>query len=158
MHAPKGLRGEMNMRKMIVPILSCALLAGSVLAAESQDEGEPSATIDLHGGAVAAGVDFVWGRGDLAYQGKKYPFKISGVSVADVGVAHITGAGVVYHLKDPSDFSGNYTTVSAGVTVAGGGAVAMLKNEHGVVIKLLETSQGLRFSLAGEGVDINLKR
>jgi hypothetical protein len=39
----------------------------------------------------------------------------------------------------------------------GGGGAAYLKNQNGVVIKLLATQIGLRFTLAGEGVKVNLK-
>ena len=53
-------------------------------------------------------------------------------------------------------FDGNYTAASAGLTVAGGGSAAILRNEHGVVIKLLSTTEGLRFNLAAEGVNIKL--
>ena len=60
-------------------------------------------------------------------------------------------------LQNLEDFNGNYTAVSAGLTVAGGGSVAVLRNEHGVVIKLHATTAGLRFTLAAEGVAIKLK-
>ena len=69
----------------------------------------------------------------------------------------INASGDVYHVQDLKDFDGNYTTVSAGLTVVGGGSVAILRNEHGVVIKLHATTEGLRFNLAAEGVDIKLK-
>jgi hypothetical protein len=32
-----------------------------------------------------------------------------------------------------------------------------MKNEHGVVIKLLSTTQGLRFNLSGNGVKVQLQ-
>jgi hypothetical protein len=66
-------------------------------------------------------------------------------------------SGDVYHLQSLQDFSGHYTVASAGVTVAGGGAVAVLRNEHGVLIKLRESTAGLRFNFASEGVRIKLK-
>ena len=37
------------------------------------------------------------------------------------------------------------------------GSATYLKNDHGVVIKLLATSQGLRFNLSGNGVTVKLK-
>jgi len=42
------------------------------------------------------------------------------------------------------------------MTVAGGGSVAYLKNEHGVVIKLHSTEVGLKFNLAANGVKVTL--
>jgi hypothetical protein len=60
-------------------------------------------------------------------------------------------------LKNLGDFDGNYSAVTAGITVAGGGSAALLKNQHGVVIKLLSTTEGPRFNLSANGIDIKLK-
>ena len=147
------------MRKLTISILACALFAGAALADNSTTTpaDEPDATVDFTGGNFSLGVGFVWGNGDLVYKGSKHTFKLSGVSIVDVGASHITASGVVYNLKNLSDFSGNYTALSAGATVAGGGSAVVLRNENGVVIKLLSTAEGLRFNLAAEGVDIHLK-
>ncbi len=151
------------MRNKTLSMLACAVIAGAAFADDSTSNPtatiseEPSATVDLTGGSIAAGVGYVWGHGNLIYQGKSHQFSLSGLSIVDVGVAHITASGVVYHLKDISDFNGNYVAVSAGLTVAGGGSAAVLKNEHGVVIKLLSTTQGLRFNLSGDGVGVKLR-
>ena len=150
------------MRHLTLSTLACALLAGAAMAddvpsapATSTAE-QPNATIDLTGGTVAAGIGYVWGNGHLTYKGAQHAFKLAGVSIVDVGASHITASGVVYHLRNLRDFSGNYTTVSAGLTVAGGGSVVVLRNQNGVVIKLLSTAQGLRFNLSADGVNIKL--
>jgi hypothetical protein len=151
------------MRNMTVSMLACALIATAAFAEDSPTDQSantaerPDGTIDLTGGSFAVGVGYVWGDGALMYEGAKHKFKLSGVSIIDVGGAHITATGDVYHLQSLKDFDGNYTTVSAGLTVAGGGSVAVLRNEHGVVIKLHATTAGLRFNLAAEGVGIKLK-
>ena len=80
---------------------------------------------------IAAGIGFVWGKGELVYGGQKHPFKLSGVSIADVGGAHITASGIVYNQTTLDDFNGNYTAVTAGVTVGGGGSAAILRNATG---------------------------
>jgi hypothetical protein len=82
--------------------------------------------------------------------------QISGVSLVDVGAANISASGHVYNLKNLADFSGNYVAMTAGMTVAGGGSAAYLKNEHGVVIKLHSTDVGLRFNLSADGVKVKL--
>jgi hypothetical protein len=117
----------------------------------------PSGSVRLKGGSIAAGVGYVWGHGTLAYGNKHYRFKLSGISVVDVGAASITASGDVYNLKGIRDFDGNYSAVTAGLTVAGGGSVAYLKNENGVVIKLVSTTEGLRFNLSADGVHIKLQ-
>ena len=151
------------MRHTTIAVLACALLAGAAFADDSGKDSsakaaeDPDATINLTGGSIAAGVGYVWGNGDLVYKGKTYKFKLSGVSIVDVGAAHITASGVVYNLKDIANFNGNYATATAGITVAGGGSAAVLKNQNGVVIKLLATTEGLRFNLSADGVSIKLK-
>jgi hypothetical protein len=152
-----------QIHRLALSTLAGALLAGTAFAADPSDAtsaavaDEADATVDLTAGSVAAGVGYVWGSGDMIYRGQKHPFKLSGVSIVDVGAARIAASGVVYHLKNLSDFEGNYTAVTAGITVAGGGSAALLKNQHGVVIKLLSTTEGLRFNLSANGIDIKLK-
>jgi hypothetical protein len=63
----------------------------------------------------------------------------------------------VHKLAQLFDFAGNYVAVGAGITIAGGGTALYLKNEHGVVIKLLSTDVGLKFKLSADGVRIVLK-
>ena len=74
-----------------------------------------------------------------------------------MGATNITASGDGYNLKTLSDFAGNYVAVSAGLTVAGGGSAAYLKNEHGVVVKLRTTDVGLKFKFAADGVHVTLK-
>jgi hypothetical protein len=153
---------EVSMRHMI-SAFALVLLSTAAFAADSPGSAavttgpdEVDATVDLTAGSVAAGIGYVWGGGELIYQGQKRKFKISGLSVVDVGAAHITASGVVYHLKNVSDFNGNYTAVTAGLTIGGGASAALLKNEHGVVIKLISTTSGLRFNLAAAGIGLKL--
>jgi hypothetical protein len=119
----------------------------------------PSAYMWLSGGSVAVGIGYVWGNGTLYFSKdqKQYKFKLSGVSVVDVGGAGITAEGEVYNLARPADLSGNYSAVTAGLTVIEGGSVAYLKNDNGVVIKLHSQTGGLRFNLSANGMHITLQ-
>jgi hypothetical protein len=82
---------------------------------------------------------------------------LNGLSIVDVGASSISASGEVYHLNSLSDFDGNYVTLSAGATIAGGADAIYLQNQHGVVIKLATTAIGLRFNLAAGGVNLALK-
>lgn len=150
------------MRPLAVTAVACALLSGVALADSSTQggaaiSGAPDATVELSGGAVAAGIGFQWGHGDIVYQGQKHRFSLTGLSIVDVGVADITGSGVVYNLHNLEDLNGNFVAATAGLTVAGGGEADYLRNENGVVIKLLATSKGLRFNLSANGMKIKLQ-
>lgn len=115
-------------------------------------------TVTLKGGSVAAGIGYTWGHGELDYQNKTHRFTIKGISIVDVGASEFNAKGEVYNLERLDDFAGNYVAAAAGVAVAGGATATYLKNEHGVVIKLIATDIGLQFNLAAEGVHIALKK
>jgi hypothetical protein len=147
------------MRNAIAALFACFFLAGTgFTAADTATANDnPDATLELTGGAIAAGVGYVWGHGVLIYHGAKHKFSVSGLSIVDVGAASISASGVVYNLKNLDDLTGNYVAASAGLTIAGGGDVVILRNQHGVLIRMLATSQGLRFNLAGNGVGLKLE-
>jgi hypothetical protein len=118
--------------------------------------GPTEGTISFTGGAVAIGVGFQWGSGTLVYQGQQYSFRMDGLSVVDIGVTRVTGTGTVHNLRKVADFSGNYVSISAGATLAGGGSVSSLRNQNGVVIDGITTAQGVRLTLAPGGVNVTL--
>ena len=154
------------MHKSILSLFVMVLVSG-VAAADSASstpaiaEGAiPSAYVWLSGGSVAIGIGYTWGHGTLYYSKdqKQYKFKLSGVSIADVGGAGINAEGEVYNLTSPADLSGDYTAVTAGVTIIEGGSVAYLKNQKGVVIKLHSQTGGLRFNLSTNGMHLTLQQ
>ncbi|HEY5869584.1 MAG TPA: hypothetical protein VI542_29150 [Candidatus Tectomicrobia bacterium] len=98
------------------------------------------------------------GGGVLTYQGKEYPFSIDGLSIVDVGVSKAEANGTVYNLKRLEDFNGNYTGVTAGATVAGGGGATTIRNQNGVAIDMVGTTVGLKFKLSVDGVKMTLKK
>jgi len=130
-------------------------LGGGAFAAEDE---KPDATLKLSGGSVAAGVGINWGGGTLTFQGKEHTVDVKGLSVGDVGVTKIEASGKVYNLKKLEDFDGNYAAVGAGATVAGGGSVVTMKNQNGVKVDLVATTQGVKFALGGGGVDMKIKK
>lgn|ERR1700742_253234 len=144
----------------IVLTSSVASADGGSPPAPVPDGAIPSAYVWLSGGTVAVGIGYTWGHGTLYFSKdqKQYKFKLSGVSLADVGGAGITAEGEVYNLVNPADLSGNYNAVTGGVTIIEGGSLAYLKNDKGVVIKLHSQTGGLRFNLAAEGMKITLQQ
>jgi hypothetical protein len=155
------------MRKLFLSLFATVVVSTVAVAAEGDsaappvaERAIPSAYVWLSGGSVAIGIGYTWGHGTLYYSKdqKQYKFKLSGVSIADVGGAGITAEGEVYNLSSPADLSGNYSAVTAGVTVIEGGSVAYLKNDNGVVIKLHSQTGGLRFNLSANGMHITLQQ
>jgi hypothetical protein len=133
--------------------LATAMLLASFPVMTFADE-QPDATVDYSGGSVALGIGYSWGQGVLHYKGQDYPFHINGLSIANVGASSVQASGSVYHLYRVSDFPGNYTAGSAGVTIAGGVAGTAMSNQNGVVIQMGATTQGLQFTLAPSGIAV----
>ena len=98
------------------------------------DERLPSGLVTLNLKSVALGVGGSWGDGTLSYQGRSYPFSISGLSLVDVGISSFTGAGKVYDLRSPADLTGTYAASQATFAVAGGASAMTMKNDRGVTI------------------------
>jgi hypothetical protein len=141
----------------MIGLAAIAALGLALTVARAQDK-TPDATLKLSGGSVAAGIGISWGGGTLTYNGKDYPIDVKGLSVGDVGITKVEGSGKVYNLKNLNDFNGNYTAVMAGATVAGGGSVSAMKNQNGVTVELVSTTQGVKFALGGGGVDMKIKQ
>jgi hypothetical protein len=151
------------MRYMRVSILACVLLTGAAFAGDpasgpsTEIADAPTANLELTAGSVAAGIGYTWGHGEITYQGARHKFSISGISVVDVGIINMSASGTVYHLTKLEDLNGNYVAAAAGLTIAGGGDAVVLKNEHGVFIKLLSTDRGLRFNLSASGIHVTVE-
>ncbi len=141
-----------------IGILSVAfcLMAGFAQAAGKAMR--PDATLRLSSKAVAAGVGISWGKGTLTYKGKDYPVSVSGLSLGKVGITKVTATGEVYGLKKLEDFSGNYTSANADITLAGGRSGVTMKNQNGVTVFVSATSKGVDLTIGASGVDIKLKK
>jgi hypothetical protein len=116
----------------------------------------PDARITFSGNEVALGIGYSWGSGTISFAGAQRPFHIKGLSIANVGVTSITANGEVFNLRRVEDFAGNYAAVAAEATVGGGASVTYLRNQNGVVIKIIATTAGFDFQLSGNGVGITL--
>jgi hypothetical protein len=144
---------------VVLLVLVLALVfSGAAFAAEKKTEKKPDATLTLTEGQVALGIGWSWGKGELTYKGKKYPFKVEGLSVGDIGITKAEATGNVSNLKKLDDFSGKYLSAAAEATVGlGAGAVAM-QNDKGVVVYLFPKTKGVNLKLAGEGVKFTLEK
>ena len=135
-------------------VLAAALVCvGGVAAADDK----PSGTVTIESKSVALGIGVSWGDGKLRYKGKTYSFSVKGLSIVDLGVSKVSARGKVFHLNKAEDFSGSYAAAQAGAAVGGGMSAVALKNQNGVVMELTSTQTGVKFTLAGEGIEIKLK-
>ena len=121
-------------------------------------ESRPLITVWLESSVAAAGARFVWGHGQVNYRDGRHSFGISGLFTEDVGTATISATGSVMHLRNLADLNGHYLASDEGTPMTGSDLATYLKNEHGVVIKLVAPEAGPAFRLTANGVVVRLKR
>ena len=124
------------------------------------DERVPSGLVTLTLRSVALGVGGSSGEGVLNFQGRSYPFSISGMSLGDIGISTYTGAGKVYDLRSPGDLTGTYAASQATFAIAGGNTAMSMKNDRGVTIVVLKNEgqeSGTQLSMGPAGMKITLK-
>ena len=144
-------------RRWIVPVLLFAIVALLAPLASAEDKA-PDATLRLSEGSVAAGIGWNWGKGTLSYMGKTYHFKVSGVTVAEVGITRAEASGSVYNLKSVDDFNGVYAAAGAEGTAGKGAGVSSLRNSKGVVINLKSETKGANIKIAAEGLKLEIEK
>ncbi len=138
-------------------ILGLAVFSFGASAADAPKK--PSGTVSINETQFALIVGGSTGGGILTYQGKKYPFKIGGMSLgANVGASKLAATGEVYDLTDVSKFPGTFTKLESSITLGGGVGGTVLKNENGVIMRLTSTSEGLQFNLSASGVTVKLDK
>ncbi|MGZ8521757.1 MAG: hypothetical protein ACXWX7_16585 [Candidatus Binatia bacterium] len=124
------------------------------------EERVPTGLVTLNMKSVAVGVGSTQGDGVLNFQGKSYPFSISGLSLVDVGISNFTGAGKVYDLKSPTDIAGTYAASQSTFAIAGGETAMSMKNDRGVTIVVLKNEgqkSGTQLSMGPAGMKITMK-
>ena len=141
----------------VVVVLLGFAVAPAGQAQEQEAPKEPSGTIEIDQTQMALLISGSLGGGVLHYQGESYDFKIGGLGVGGVGIAHIKASGEVYSLDDLVDFPGVYGQVStgwaAGATKSGG---MWLQNPKGVTLRLDTERDGLILTAGAEGVLIRM--
>jgi hypothetical protein len=132
----------MNIRSFFTAtVLGLALVTGAAHAADKKKQvGEVSIN-------------------ELNFNGKKYTFKIGGLSLgANIGISKMSATGGVYDLTNISKFPGTYVKLDGSVALGGGVGNMTLKNEHGVIMALKGTTEGLQLNVSASGVQVTLEK
>jgi hypothetical protein len=152
-------RSYMTSIRKILSFLILGLAIFSFGASAADAPKKPSGTVSINETQFALIIGGSTGGGVLTYQGKQYPFKLSGMSLgANVGVSKLSASGEVYDLSDISKFSGTFTKLESSITLGGGVGGTVLRNENGVIMRLSSTSQGLQLNLSASGVTVKLDK
>ena len=146
-------------RRTTLAIAAAGLLIASAAWAQRDPgvSGPVSGTITLSAKGAAVGVGYTWGDGILTYKGRKYPFTVNGITIADIGFSRVTGRGRVYHLTNVQDFSGTYAAATGEATLVNGLGGQVLQNGNGVQIRIDQTTKGARLQGSADGIKLTLK-
>jgi len=147
----------MRPKRILLSLAMVVLLLAAVTPGSAQEPYYPVGTVSIDMTSVAAGIGYSSGSGVLRYNGQRYPFKIDGLSVGNVGFASISAVGNVYSLSNISQFAGNYVAAGAGIALAGGRAGLTMKNQNGVIINLYAVQQGVELNIGPQGFTITLQ-
>jgi hypothetical protein len=134
-----------------------AALASISLAAATPSQAQGTCSIRLHivkaGFIVGAG----GGNGTLVCHGHAYRLSVGGLSLGSLGVAAADLSGTASNVRNPASVAGIYGAAGAGVTFVGGGQVATLQNQNGVVLHLSGGQVGFQVSLGLAGMTLAMQ-
>ena len=129
-----------------------AVTAFAAAPAKSYAQGPGVGSVRLH--IVKAGfiIGVGGGSGVLHFRGHNYPLSVGGIGLGSLGVAAVDLVGTASNLHSPYDILGTYGGAGAGGSFVGGGQVATLQNERGVVLRLQGVQAGFQVSLGLGGM------
>ncbi len=129
----------------------------SAVVSEGPVTAPPPAYVELESRAIAIGIGARIGTGVLFLNGQQHAFKMTGVSLGDLGVSNIVGEGPVANLENIEDFAGHYVAVEAAAALGKGASALTMRNQQGVVITLDSRLTGAQLTLGAQGLDIELQ-
>jgi hypothetical protein len=134
-------------------VLALATIVG-MSTPSSADKGFVRAVITR--GSLLVGVK--GGHGTLAFHGRNYALTITGMSFgASVGASTVVLTGHAYHMREPGDIEGAYSSIGAGGALVAGAARLRLQNARGVVLELSGAKVGAELSVAVGGIWVTLR-
>jgi hypothetical protein len=143
--------------KLIKSTAMLAALASMTLAATTPSQAQSTCSIRLHivkaGFIVGAGA----GSGTLVCHGRPYRLSVGGIGLGSLGVAAADLSGTASNVHNPASVAGTYGAAGAGVTFVGGGQVATLQNQNGVVLHLAGGQVGFQVSLGLAGMTLAMQ-
>jgi len=152
-------RGRIVLAAALLMLAACSKQGGgSGTTTETVKNRTPSGTVEMSQVQAAFIASGNTGNGTLRFQGKSYPFTVSGLGVGGIGVSTLDAVGEVYDLAKADDFEGAYVQGRYGFALGeeSGGAL-WLKNDKGVVMRLKTKRTGLMLSLGGDEVVVTFK-
>jgi hypothetical protein len=106
---------------------------------------KPDARFQLMTTSIAPNMGASFADGRFSFNNQTYRFRVEAATMGDAEAINrlageqIAYEGLIYNLKNPSNFAGTYTRVKPEVVKAMGATGAVFQNENGVVMRLTRT-------------------
>jgi hypothetical protein len=139
--------------KISAAMIAGALILGTAPAPSYADTGSVRFSVGSAGFIFGVG----GGSGTLVFKGRTYRLSIGGVRVGTIGISATEVRGRALNMRQASDIAGTYSAAGASIAVIGGGGVARLQNEKGVVLEVSAVKIGLEANLNLGGVTISMQ-
>jgi hypothetical protein len=139
--------------KLCAAIVVAAIMLTGALSLSYAETGSVRFNIVKAGFIVGVG----GGSGTLNFQGRNYQLSIGGINIGTIGLSAVDLVGNAENLRTAADIVGTYSQGSAALAVVGGGRVAELQNQNGVVLKVSGPEIGLEASLSLSGMTISMQ-
>jgi hypothetical protein len=148
------MRGFIRALKFGTAVVAATVM---LLGVSTESRAQTTGAVHLKIAKVGFIVGVGGGGGTLTFHGRTYRLSVGGVSLGTIGVAAVNLVGTAYNLRNAADIAGTYAAVSASIAVVGGGKVATLQNEKGVILKVHGAQLGLEASLSVNGMVLTLQ-
>jgi hypothetical protein len=135
-------------------VMATALM---LVGASTQSHAQSTGTVRLQIVKVGFIVGVGGGSGTFTYNGRTYQLSVGGISVGTLGIASVNLTGTASNVQTATDIAGTYGASSAALAIIGGGRVAQLQNEKGVVLEMQGVELGAEISLSLGGMTIALQ-
>jgi hypothetical protein len=143
-----------NYKMRLVGAVLVAMFACGVASPSRADTGAVRVVFTKGGFIVGVG----GGHGVLVFKGRRYPFRVGGMSVGlTIGASTTHLQGHALNLRSPADIQGTYGVIGAGGALAAGAGGVQLQNEKGVILQLAGGKVGVELSAAVGGVTVALE-
>ena len=137
-------------------VTAAAALGFAIPRAAWGRAGRQTAEATFSGENLALVLGYHWGAGRLTYQGRRYDFRMTGLSIVGLAAERLEGKAEVRHLRKVTDFEGYYWGAGASGALILERGTALLRNAKGVEISLHLQGRGLGLTLAAGGAHIVL--
>lgn len=126
----------------------------SKLDLEKADKYKVTGTVTVEATTIQVGVGVKRGTGVLTFEGKEYPFKMTGVSLVGIGATKVEAEGEVFNLEKVEDFPGAWAEVDGSAVLGRAATSGITMRNGGVYMNITGKQEGAQLAVGGGAAKI----